>query len=128
MSQLRDMLQSYRQYELDFDNIDLNDRHDCEERYFLATDTFGSMFRGRLNDWGFLTNDTEDDVLETFRGWVSELCPRQSSEDGNLTLSACSDRLAALASDTAADDAAPVWPYLRKIKYDILFHLFLEFP
>lgn len=120
MSQLVDMLQSYRQYQLDFDSLDPIEKNDCEERYFLATDTFSSMFRGRLDDWDFLTADAEDDILETFRGWISELRPHQSNADDNLSLNACSDRLASLASDTASDDAAPVWPYLRKIKYVFL--------
>lgn len=118
MSQLLDMLQSYRYYKVHFGEPTSTDGNDYQKSYSLAVDTFKAMFRGRLDDWAFLVTDSEAEVLEKLRGWISELRPRQSiEEDSNLSLKACSDRLARLASNTAAADAAPIWPYLRKIKY-----------
>lgn len=121
-SQLRDLIQAYRQYKLrSRTRTESTAQSDRKKRYELARDTFSSMFRGRLLDWDSLTTDSEDEILERFEGWISELHPRQfRNDDNDLSLLACAERLACLASDQASPDSAPLWPYIRKVKYETI--------
>ena len=117
-AQLTELLQSYRHYHLHCAEIDREERKDFEDRANVARDTFRAMFKGRLEDEGFLTQWRQQTVLETLQSWAQQLGPsstgRREIQD---SLGDCSTLLMRLTSEQNTAQEPAKWPYIRKIRF-----------
>lgn len=118
MEQITELLHSYRQYHLQTENMEQEEKQHCEERAVIARDTFRAMFQGRLENEKFLTDESEDSVLGTLRSWAQEMRPA-ATDGGDIRYTAedCSALLIQLTSEQSSGQDPPVWPYIRKIKF-----------
>lgn len=120
--QLRALLDNYRYYHLNSEEMD-----DADEQHFgaladLAEDTFRAMFRGRLNDEGMLLTDAEGNIMRRFMSWVESLRPSNGNmAHSALSIAECSRELIQLSSDVPGRNRPATWPYTKKIK-SVLLH------
>ena len=116
--QITELLQSYRRYHLHRMDMDRDEKKDLEEKAQIAQDTFRAMFRGRLDNEQFLTDEPEDSVLGTLRSWTQDMGPSTIGErEVRSTLADCSALLMRLTSEQTSAQEPAVWPYIRKIKF-----------
>jgi len=116
-NQLRNLLQSYRNFHLYEDRLDRDEREDKEKLARVAKDTFDAMFPGRMRDESFLLGDSEQDVLQTLTSWLEDVYPRAGGRADGLTLTACGSTLAQLSSQSSRPGDPAAWPFIRKIKF-----------
>lgn len=115
--QIQSLLQSYRQYHLDEDDMDEAERQDFRPKAELARSTFDAMFRGHLHDEDVLLAGHEDEVLETLMSWVIEFrIFRVRQRHIGLSVEDGSARLRHLSSDSGSRDEPAHWPFIKMIK------------
>jgi hypothetical protein len=115
--QITELLRSYRQYHLHHMEMEKDDRTDMEEKAKIALDTFRSMFRRKLRNEQFLSDDLEDSVLNELRSLAQRIRPSAiSGRKVRPTLEHCSALLVRLTSEDNSTQEPAVWPYVRKIK------------
>lgn len=115
--QLKDLLRDYRQFHLNGDEMDEADRRDMEERAKVARDTFRAMFRGRLENEGFLVSKGKSSVLRTLTRWAEEERPSAiSTRQSGLSATSCSTTLMKLSSEPPGRKEPATWPYIRNTK------------
>ena len=125
--QIKSLLQSYRQYHLDQDDMDEAERQDFRPKAELAQCTFDAMFRGRLNDEAMLLEAGENEVLDTLMTWAMQsriFSNRQRHSD--LSVEDCATRLMHLSSEPAMRNEPASWPFIKKIKYGGPFILIIS--
>lgn len=116
-AQLTRMVQDYRHFHIDGDDIEVLEREDAEKRAAHAQDIFRSMFRGLLNDESFLVQQSENEVIATVESWAMDNRPRGiDSRRHGLTIAECCETLKQYSSDSTTRSAPAIWPYIRKIK------------
>ncbi|KAF4971538.1 hypothetical protein FZEAL_9822 [Fusarium zealandicum] len=71
--QLSAMLQTYRHFHLNGDEMEDAERRDMEASANVAKDTFRAMFRDQMNDEAFLIDSPEDVVLRRLARWAESL-------------------------------------------------------
>ena len=111
-AQLTELLQSYRRYHLDPEgSIDFKDQAG------VAQYTFQEMFRGRFENELFLTQSSEETVMETLRLWARELVPSSTDRrEVHTSLEDCGRRLQQLTSEQDSTQEPAKWPYISKVK------------
>lgn len=115
--QITELLRSYRHYHLHRIE-DPDERKDLEEKAQIAQDTFQAMFRGRLDNGQFLTDEPERSVLRTLLSWAQDMGPSTiGGREVRFTLADCSALLMQLTSEQTSAQGPAVWPYVRKIKF-----------
>lgn len=124
MSQIQDLLQSYRNYHLregSFSSEEKDEEKDLELRAKVAIDTFGSMFGGRLRNESILLKATEDEALNILRNLVYDCMPsRPPKTQTRPTLDECSKLIAQITSVTSemgSTNEPTMWPYIQNIRY-----------
>lgn len=116
--QVTDLLQSYRHYHLRSMEMDDAERNESEKIAEIARDTFRAMFRGRLDNERFLTDEPEENVLRTLRSWTQDMMPSTiGGREVRRTLADCSTLLMWLTSEQNSAHEPAVWPYIQKIKF-----------
>ena len=117
VAQLRQLLQAYRHYHLHGQDLDRSEVEGARDLSQVAEDTFQAMFRGRLEDDGFLTRWSENDIMELFCSWV-ELADRTPSQRQVCnSLDDCSSRLMQLTSERMGTQGDSNWPYIREVRF-----------
>lgn len=120
--QLTDFVWSYRYFHKFGESLEQDEKNDAEKSAELARDTFRAMFRGRMANESFLVDWKEEDVVETLVSWVNDAAPlTMSKRQVTSNLNDCSELLMRLTSEhkSVDDDEPAVWPYIKKIRYDL---------
>jgi hypothetical protein len=124
MSQIQDLLQSYRNYHLrkdSFSTQESDEKEDCKQRAQVAVDTFRSMFGGRLRNESTLLKATEDEALNILRKLVYDCMPSSSPKTQTRpNLDECSKLIAQITSETSEKGSAnepTMWPYIQNIRH-----------
>ena len=127
-TQLSELLESYRHFQLHEPDMNPQEREDLEDRANLARDTFQAMFRGRLGDEQFLTLSSKSAVMETFKSWVADSgISSTSGQEEQESIEECSKLLLQLTSEESSNQQPAKWPFIRKIKLVILVCLPFDF-
>lgn len=113
---MKRLLQGYRHFHLHESEIGIDERAETEALAKQARDTFGAMFRDRLDDETFLLGSSEQHILQILSSWLEDARPRSDRRTDKMTLEACSEALAHLSSDSSSYHGPAVWPFIRKIK------------
>jgi hypothetical protein len=95
-----------------------------KEKHDIANDTFQAAFRRQLRgNEQFLVDWSEENVLDCFLRWASELCPSlmqntatQSQIITTANAEECSRKLMELTSEPSQAGESAVWPFIRKIR------------
>jgi hypothetical protein len=117
MEQLTTLLRQYRIFHMDTENFEsAQEEAMAKKAAKVASDTFNSMFRGRLTDPGFLTANASERILQKFRKWIEDARPMDIARAHNgLNKAQCADVLRNMASEIETERPA-IWPYIRKIR------------
>jgi hypothetical protein len=123
MDQAKELLYSYRRYHMNresFSASDTSEEEDCKEMAQVASDKFRSMFGFHMPDESCLKYASEDASLAALVCLLEKCQPRRVDKVYFAAdLTACSDLLAQLTSETAeqaSTNQPAIWPYIRHIK------------
>jgi hypothetical protein len=125
--QLLELLQAYRLYKHCIaTGVELEPG--VKERHDLACDTFHAAFKSELRgNEQFLTDWSEENVLQCFLTWTRELCPpmmlnsaARSSRLITANPEECSRKLMQLTSEFGQAGESAVWPFIKKIRFVLL--------
>ncbi|KAF7549239.1 hypothetical protein G7Z17_g6514 [Cylindrodendrum hubeiense] len=122
--QLLDLLQSYRHFHFNQNDMETAEREDMEEIAKRARYTFHSMFCNRMSDDKFLVENSEDKVLRSLISWAADARPSEiASRESGLSLETCSAKLMQLSSEPASERRPSKWPFIKKIKLFLNAHI-----
>jgi hypothetical protein len=94
-----------------------DDRKHWEDQAMLAHNTFKAMFCDRFSDAFLLSNQSEDNIVNTLLDWARELGPAHvNPREVSPSPEACSELLMRLTSEEQAQQHPPAWPYIKKIR------------
>jgi hypothetical protein len=121
--QLRDLVHSYRRNhfharEMEFEN----ERRDWAKRAQLAEDTFRAMFTDRFTTALLRSAESDDNIVEAYLNWAMDSRHNYNVYRHTVTdsMEECSSLLMRLTSARGDAEGLGVWPYVKKIRFEIV--------
>ncbi|KAI1844902.1 hypothetical protein JX266_008918 [Neoarthrinium moseri] len=122
---LMDMLQAYRHYYANGDDMAGEEKQDFAQRSKIADDTFQALFPGRWEDGNpSLTTGSTESAFNTLQSWILELGITNDAQRIIMdTLGECSDYLVNLTSDPSSAGVSAYWPRIKRIRVFVKAHI-----